>query len=374
MTRRQVDVAGSTTDRNYTYDAWNRLVGADYDPEGDGAGAPSQQRARYTYNGLHQRVTRAADADFSGDDTLEQRNLYYYDASWRLCEERIDDDWDGVPANYAADRIVQRIWCPHYIDALVAMQTDTDDGDPQTTPAAPDGAFDDADVAYAVCDRKYDVIAMVDDAGKTLERVRYTAYGVARHRPAADVDGDGDVDTTDRDLLGIDEPLPPFSPEYDFNATYSIEFWEEAYHPDADIDRSGRIDEADWNAVVGSYQLGPNRRRASTTLSVRFDASLRHGHALRGIVRIPVSLLNGGVRNESLCAGPRIHPRRPSRRKSGQRTGRGPSPHAPRKSASISPTASRPVSAAQVLAALHVRKYALNCADVQRSSIWNGGA
>ncbi|MBL0922024.1 MAG: RHS repeat protein, partial [Phycisphaerales bacterium] len=59
----------------YTYDAWNRLVKVEVDPQGPGQGGSIQTRATYTYNGLHWRVTRHADSDFNG--ALDQGNLFY---------------------------------------------------------------------------------------------------------------------------------------------------------------------------------------------------------------------------------------------------------------------------------------------------------
>ena len=71
--------------------------------------------------------------------------------------------------------LVQRIWGLRYIDDLVCAQTETL-GSGGSAP--PDGDFANAAVRYALTDRLYSVVAMTDAAGKILEKVRYSAYGV----------------------------------------------------------------------------------------------------------------------------------------------------------------------------------------------------
>jgi len=164
------DLTGMDDAWIYTFDPWNRLVRVTVDSEGPSGGYPPRTRTEYSYFGLHQRATRSADADSLLG--LDQRNLYYYDAEWRLLEERVDDDWAGGAVTL--DRVVQRVWCPLYIDALIAFQVDSDDA--QLT-GAPDGGFDDGVISYALCNRLYSVIGLVNITGKVAERVRYTAYG-----------------------------------------------------------------------------------------------------------------------------------------------------------------------------------------------------
>lgn len=221
------DLSGADDLWTYIYDAWNRLVKVEIDPEGPGQGASAVVRAQYQYNGLHERTVR--EADESGDGTLDTRNHFYYDASWRLLEERVDDDYDG--STFTLEKIIQRIWCPLYIDALIAMQTDLDDA--QFT-GTPDGDFTGpgTSIFYAILDRKYDVVAMM--AGSTAvepvrERVRYTPYGVARHQPSADFNGDGMVNGTDQANL-----LASWGAMGTAN-----------YRASSDLDRDGDVDGSD---------------------------------------------------------------------------------------------------------------------------------
>ena len=72
-----------------------------------GATAPGYVIADYRYNALHWRVRKVSDtsealdcpADDSASNTtpltseLDQRRDMYYDASWRLIHEEIDDDF-----------------------------------------------------------------------------------------------------------------------------------------------------------------------------------------------------------------------------------------------------------------------------------------
>jgi len=199
------DDAGNHTadgDDAFTYDAWNRLVKVE-------VGGTPVDRAVYTYYPLHQRATRKADDDLSedagspGSPRLETWTRYYYDASWRLLEERVhvadayaDDEWSEIPLA----KIVQRIWGLTYIDEFCAMVTDTDSGSPDgdLTTGSPERLF-------ALHDRKFDVTALYNPALgaglRVVERVRYSAYGVARHMPSGDVNGDGAVDGTDLAVL-----------------------------------------------------------------------------------------------------------------------------------------------------------------------------
>lgn len=66
-----------------------------------------------------------------------RRKHFYYDASCRMLEERIDDAWDGANNTFAFDEIVQRI------------------------------------------------------CGVIRERVRCSPYGVAQNHPNADLNGGG---------------------------------------------------------------------------------------------------------------------------------------------------------------------------------------
>lgn len=232
MTSRPKLVSGTTT-AGWTlkYDAWNRLVHVE---------VGSDDRAAYGYYGTHWRAWRVADND--ADTTMDQANTYYYDASWRLLEERIDEGhapgggWTApaVPASIPTDAITQRIWGLEYIDELVYFHTDGSAGTPS------DGDFKNAKGYYALVDRLYSVIGVVRATdGWIEERVRYTPYGVARVFRNTDVNRDGTVNFTDLALV---------------NGNYGATMLTggSSYDPDYDINSSGSIDFADLTAVSGS--------------------------------------------------------------------------------------------------------------------------
>jgi len=76
----------------------------------------------------------------------------------------------------------------------------------------------------------FNVVAVIDDAAKLVERVRYTPYGQARHSWKSDVDGDGDSDSADQSIISSVQ-----------NKTID----QAGYDADADINRSGKITLAD---------------------------------------------------------------------------------------------------------------------------------
>lgn len=225
----------------YTYDAWNRLVKVQVDPEGPGQGASAITRAMYTYYGLHQRATREADADYLGG--VDQRNIYYYDADWRLLEERVDDDW--IPSgDFVPERLIQRVWCPHYIDSLIYAHVDEPSGsDP------PDGDYNDASSFYTLTDRLYSVLALVDITGGVIERVRYTSYGAPQVEHLADLDGDGEVTATDKAYIDS------------FTASFPITVGDPSFDPEADANQDGVVSKSDAtyvNVRIGQSQSSLN--------------------------------------------------------------------------------------------------------------------
>ena len=85
--------------------------------------------------------------------------------------------------------------------------------------------------SFTLSDVQFSVVAVLDEYSVLRERVSYDAYGVGKHRWLADVDGDGDVDSADLDILWDHTGGEIGSP----NATPS-------YLADADLDRDGVVD------------------------------------------------------------------------------------------------------------------------------------
>jgi len=114
--------------------------------------------------------------------------------------------------------------------------------EPSQTP--PDGRFDDGavEVFHAAHDRLYSVVALLDDQAGLLERVRYSAYGVAKQHSVAqgDVNGDGVTNNTDLNAL------LSASGKYLSNPG-------DAYNADADFNADGVVNFSDQNTVLSGW-------------------------------------------------------------------------------------------------------------------------
>jgi len=142
---------------------------------------------------------------------------------------------DNLDANADTDRIAIQVWGTRYIDdaAIRGESTDlTNDGSGLTLEKT----------RYYATDALFSTVALLDSDGDLLERVRYTAYGEARHWKAADLDGDGDVDDDDKDIL------------WDAWGN-SSDIADAAYNADADINRDGTVDGTDDG--IRLFSIGP---------------------------------------------------------------------------------------------------------------------
>jgi RHS repeat-associated protein len=106
---------------------------------------------RYAYDGLHRRISETA-----GGTTTD---LYYSDA-WQVLEERVASGGTSVPR-------VQYVWSPVYVDALILRDRDSDG----------DGTLEER--LWVVQDANFNVTAVVDDSGETVERYIYDPFGQA---------------------------------------------------------------------------------------------------------------------------------------------------------------------------------------------------
>jgi len=225
----------SNTARRYTHDAWNRLVKVELVVTPGGSEVVLDYGA-YEYNGLHQRTIRRADTDLNG--ALDQQRFMYYDASWRLCEEEIWDDWDSEEDETDIDRHIHYTWGPRYIDDIAFRRVDNDG----------DGGYIDAgdEIYYHLTDAQFSTKTVIDSTATIVEWVEYTPYGVARHHHKYDMDNDRDFDSDDRDvvqdLAGVPYSVPPDPTDID----------EAGYRAEADINRDGTIDTDDYNIVNGA--------------------------------------------------------------------------------------------------------------------------
>jgi len=91
---------------------------------------------------------------------------------------------------------------------------------------------------YNLTGPMFSVLARVHGTtGQLLERVRYRPYGEARHQWGHDVDGDGDADSADEDVITVD--------------AWMTSIGDVGYDVDADLDRDGDVDAADEAAWSG---------------------------------------------------------------------------------------------------------------------------
>lgn len=210
----------------YTWDAWNRLVAVDIEEDTGSGWTFDAPRMKSGYYGLNQRAWSQIDAGAGGyanngtpTEALDRLEHFYYDASWRLLERRVDTNWPG--SGFAHDQTTQWVWGQRYIDELVAWADDT---------KAASSTFD--STTFAMTDRNFSVIGLNNG-----ERVRYDAYGYALASPYGDVDADGTVGSSDSSIVtGA------------FGATYGTG----SYVVEADVTRDGSVDLADLNAVSGA--------------------------------------------------------------------------------------------------------------------------
>ncbi len=233
------DYLSTDSRRHFTYDAWDRLVHVSYEVKEDDVWTGVQDRAHFTYYGLHQRATTMVDTDQDEFFEPDQRVHYYYDASWRLLERRIDDaydeGWEGTDFHGEAEPMThQYIWGTSYIDELVYYQRDLNNNHNFND--------DSAGRHYALRDRNYSVIGVTGGSGgaASVERVRYTPYGESQVQIVGDANADGVVNVDDQNAV-----LTAWLAEIDGTPS--------GYQVEADFNRDGVINVDDLNAVSGAW-------------------------------------------------------------------------------------------------------------------------
>ncbi len=244
-------------DVSYTHDAWNRLVGVDYD---------AKDRADYVYNGLSWRILKTADTNASG--TLDERRLMFYTSDWRLIEERIDEaPFDATPDPESVEIVgrTQNVWGPRYIDDIIAHRVDDNPigGDYEAT-------------YYHLTDVQFSTVGIVDGAGSLLERVAYDPYGSARHQWAGDVDGDGAVLVNDRDIIEILLMTAPGR---------SIDISDPRYNVDADVNGDGEVSSADQTAIKNDQAGLPKGEISALGNTIGWDGYVLNPETLRYKIR-----------------------------------------------------------------------------------------
>ena len=213
------------------HDAWNRLTEVSFG---------GTLRCRQAHNALHWRSFQLSDRTGAGagpDGTIDQARLMSYGADWRLLEERVDDNlslsaWtEGTwSPGTDLDRVQQYVWGTRYVDDIVLHRVDANiDGDYSDTA---DNAW------HHLTDAQFSSVCLIDKAFAVAERVTYSAYGVARHLPMADLNCDGAVNSADIGLL------------LGASGTIGIA----PYQSPADLNRDGVVNSADLAMLLGDFQ------------------------------------------------------------------------------------------------------------------------
>jgi hypothetical protein len=175
--------------KHYVHDAWNRLVKVHYPMS-----IPELVSGEYEYYGLHWRSLKRAEVSEARDpaNPVHQHRVFYYNASWQVVEERIDDN---PAANDGDERIAELYWGARYIDDPVMRRV-------------LDLAAGDLDWAhyYHITDAQFSTRALLGWGGMVVERNTFSAYGLARHHRRGDVNGDGAVDAGDTALIDLNRP------------------------------------------------------------------------------------------------------------------------------------------------------------------------
>ncbi len=104
----QMETTGATANlvnRTYIHDAWNRLVEVVHNNGTAGTTADDFVLGRYRYNGLHWRVWKQANLSvapaYASPAQPVQRRAMFYDASWRLIHQEMDDGVDPASSQGA---------------------------------------------------------------------------------------------------------------------------------------------------------------------------------------------------------------------------------------------------------------------------------
>jgi len=112
-----------------------------------------------------------------------------------------------------------------------------------------DGLIDGGDAGpsgfYYLTDVMFSVRAITDSAGLLHTRLDYTPYGVAMHGLAADVNGDGSVNTADLGVVSAN-----------YNGGNELQPGDTGYDPDAFLDGSETIVVSDYTGRYSPYVSG----------------------------------------------------------------------------------------------------------------------
>lgn len=219
------DAAGNMTfdgEKSYTYDSQNRLVKvSNAYRDGQGVVQVGSPIAEYGYDTQGRKIVEKA---YLGG--VLDTHLHHYYNNWSLIETR--DNYSGTGGQRLVTQYVWDNLAPGmYIDSLAQVSHNVN-----VIVGSGDNVVD--RYFYALQDQQYNLMALVDERGVTIERYEYSLYGerlVYRRSDFneqimhVDFDGDGDIDNDDYNVIW---------PHYYNGSGYS--------HAEGDADGDGLVD------------------------------------------------------------------------------------------------------------------------------------
>jgi RHS repeat-associated protein len=153
----------------------------------------------YTYNGLNMQIGRHADLDADGDvDATDKWEWTIYDPRWRRVATFMvagGSTFGGAADSDPKERYVHhaagRSGGGSYLDSVILRDRDQTAGNNGVA----DGTLEQR--LYYGQNWRADTVVLMSSTGRILERVTYSAYGVATRHPVADFNRDGFTDFFD---------------------------------------------------------------------------------------------------------------------------------------------------------------------------------
>jgi RHS repeat-associated protein len=225
------DANGNLTDDgvNYTYeyDAFGRLRKV----KNRSNSAVVEENV---YNGLNQRIGWHYDADADGDvDGNDPWYWFVQDLRWRtVATYRVPTSWTSSADSSPKERFIHHAAgvagsvSSSYIDDVILRDRDNSSGWLTTSDGTLEERF------FHLHNWRHDLIALGKSDGTLVERVKYSAYGVATRLDPADYNGDSFIDFFDDDDFDTDYTATNAKADFDYNGTVNSTDstrWDTAY-------------------------------------------------------------------------------------------------------------------------------------------------
>jgi RHS repeat-associated protein len=186
------------------------------------------------YNGLNQRIGWHYDVDADGDvDSSDPWYWFVQDLRWRtVATYRVPTSWATAADSDPKERFIFHhaglagSGGSGYIDEVILRDRDNTSG----FTASSDGTLEER--FFHLHNWRHDVIALGKPDGTLVERVKYSAYGVATRLDPADYNQDGFIDFFDDDGFDADHTAGGGKADFDYNGTVNATdstLWTTAY-------------------------------------------------------------------------------------------------------------------------------------------------